>query len=221
MNSRNNIIKLSLCGVIYSCSKETLMKCEYFKNLFEEYSQIDFSKEELYIERSPVIFKHILSLLIDEKYPFPEKYKTELKYFLINDPISNSPFSGFFQHSNSENSKNSEKSKVSPKITKSECIRCRNVMFSNDSLSVSPLCDTCRSLGVLNKTIKLKKCSSCYKNHVDWNKTYCDACIMRSVGELPQPNVFPPTRMCPHALKVSQCHICRNTSGIFGDLDRF
>ena len=83
MSSTKNLIKLSLCGVNFVCSKETLSRSEYFKNIFDEYKDVDFTKEELYLERSPVIFKHILSLLINEKYPFPDKYKDELKYFLM------------------------------------------------------------------------------------------------------------------------------------------
>lgn len=73
-------IKLNVCGVKFECSKATLEKSEYFKSFFEEFPNFN---EELYIERSPVIFKHILSLLIDDEYPFPLKYEKELKYFLM------------------------------------------------------------------------------------------------------------------------------------------
>ena len=77
------LIKLSLCGVRYKVPMEILEKSEYFKCLFEDNKTIT-ENDELFIPRSPHIFKHILSLLIDENYIYQDKYKDELKYYLIN-----------------------------------------------------------------------------------------------------------------------------------------
>lgn len=92
-NNKNNdisnpIIKLSICGVRFELSKNILTKSEYFKELFDD-NKIP-EDEIIFLQRSPVIFPHIISLLIDPEYKFPQKYNSELKYFLMekSEPIS-------------------------------------------------------------------------------------------------------------------------------------
>ena len=75
------IITLDVGGTIFKISTLYLTKCEFFRNMLED---IPYTGEAIYIDRSPHIFKHVLSYLRDSSYPYPEKYINELDYFLIN-----------------------------------------------------------------------------------------------------------------------------------------
>uniref|UniRef100_A0A6C0C779 Potassium channel tetramerisation-type BTB domain-containing protein n=1 Tax=viral metagenome TaxID=1070528 RepID=A0A6C0C779_9ZZZZ len=45
-------------------------------------------ENEIFIERSPKIFEHVLALLIDHLYSYPYKYHSELDYYLIPHDIN-------------------------------------------------------------------------------------------------------------------------------------
>lgn len=75
-----DIITLDVGGKKFKCSKHLLIsRCKYFEDLFSEYDD----KKEIYIDRSPHIFKHILALIRDHRYQYPKKYNEELYYFLM------------------------------------------------------------------------------------------------------------------------------------------
>jgi hypothetical protein len=38
---------------------------------------------EIIIDRSPKLFKHVYAFLLDDKYPYPRKYYSELDYYLV------------------------------------------------------------------------------------------------------------------------------------------
>ncbi len=60
---------------------ETLSGSKYFETLLS--TQWKTSDDEIFIDRSPWIFKHVLNLLRDPKYEYPPKYASELEYYMI------------------------------------------------------------------------------------------------------------------------------------------
>lgn len=76
-------VKLNVGGIHYETTKDTLIKSPYFNTMFNGKWTIS---EEIFIDRSGKIFEHVLNLLRDPNYCFPEKYLSELDFYLINKP---------------------------------------------------------------------------------------------------------------------------------------
>jgi hypothetical protein len=70
-------IKVNVLGRIFDVSKETLYKIPYFVNGMTD-SDI---KDEIYVERSPTLFEHVLSYVIDNNYAFPAEHFNELDFY--------------------------------------------------------------------------------------------------------------------------------------------
>lgn len=68
-------------GKVFAIGIECLVKSQYFFNMF---SHLPYDGSTIFVDRSPHIFKHILSALRDRTYPYPKKYVAELDYFLVN-----------------------------------------------------------------------------------------------------------------------------------------
>lgn len=77
----SNVVTLNVGGTLFEVSMEVLRKCEYFASMF---SDVPYGGSTIFLDRSPHIFKHVLSLLRDSGYPYPKKYVRELDYFLVN-----------------------------------------------------------------------------------------------------------------------------------------
>ena len=73
-------ITLDVQGQIFKTKYENILKIPYFKNMFETCGQ---PSETIFVDRPPHIFKHVLSLMVDDFYPYPEKYKFELDFYGI------------------------------------------------------------------------------------------------------------------------------------------
>jgi hypothetical protein len=73
-------IILNVSGKIFRVSRDVICKSELFKNLLADCDTID---NEIMVDRSPKLFEHIYAYLIDDAYPYPKKYYSELKYYLI------------------------------------------------------------------------------------------------------------------------------------------
>ncbi len=69
-----NIITLNVGGKQFQTDKAILMKSPYIANLLEG--------TELFIDRSPSVFKHVLEYLRDSSYLYPIKYQKELEFYL-------------------------------------------------------------------------------------------------------------------------------------------
>jgi hypothetical protein len=81
---KNNRVKLNVGGKIFETEIRTLIISPVFNRMF---SDIQYNKnDEIFIDRSPYIFKHILSYLRDGTYRYPEKYDEELRYFEVKPP---------------------------------------------------------------------------------------------------------------------------------------
>jgi hypothetical protein len=77
-------ITLNVQGHIFQTTYTTLINIPYFKNMFEDCgspSKEGNPNETITLNRPAHIFKHILSLATDPKYPYPEKYKFELDFY--------------------------------------------------------------------------------------------------------------------------------------------
>jgi len=60
-------------------SKDVISKSQLFNGMLED-CIID---DEIIIDRSPKLFEHVYSYLLDDKYPYPKKYYSELDYYLV------------------------------------------------------------------------------------------------------------------------------------------
>lgn len=73
-------ISINVGGQLFETTTETLKQARYFEALLNRWLQ----QEEIFIDRSPHIFKHVLSLLRDPTYDYPAKYASELEFYGID-----------------------------------------------------------------------------------------------------------------------------------------
>lgn len=76
----NNIYIVKVCGITYEIEEQILRKSEYFNELLNDSSK-NYLNVPIEIQRSPNIFNHILSLMINPNYEFPAKYLSELEFY--------------------------------------------------------------------------------------------------------------------------------------------
>ena len=75
-----DIVTLNLQGTKFETTRQTLYRIPYFKSL-----SLDLDKSSIfYMDRSAHIFKHILAWSVDNRYPFPYKYRSEADFFNID-----------------------------------------------------------------------------------------------------------------------------------------
>lgn len=72
-----NVI-LNVQGQIFETNFNSLIKLSYFKDMFND---CGMPKETIFVDRSAHIFKHVLGIITDNLYPYPEKYKYELDFY--------------------------------------------------------------------------------------------------------------------------------------------
>ncbi len=83
-------IKLNVSGKIFETTLETLTESSgYFKTLLTgqfsySFGENDVQKSEIFIDRPAIGFKHVLSFLQDNQYPFPDEFQYELVYYQIS-----------------------------------------------------------------------------------------------------------------------------------------
>ena len=81
-------IKINVGGTIFETTIETIKKINYINYVIQD-TNIDLTKEILFINRSPHIFKHVLAFAIDDNYKYPSKYKEELDFYDMQYDESN------------------------------------------------------------------------------------------------------------------------------------
>lgn len=74
-----DLLTITVRGEEFTAPKEVLCRSDLIKH---EFMRVN-SKEGITLDKSPIIFKHILETLYDSKYPFPVAYTEELKTYLI------------------------------------------------------------------------------------------------------------------------------------------
>uniref|UniRef100_A0A6C0C8N1 Potassium channel tetramerisation-type BTB domain-containing protein n=1 Tax=viral metagenome TaxID=1070528 RepID=A0A6C0C8N1_9ZZZZ len=77
-------IRINVSGRIFNVSKETICKSQLFNGMLADCT-ID---DEIVIDRSAKLFEHMYSYLLDNKYPYPKKYYSELDYYLVSYDIN-------------------------------------------------------------------------------------------------------------------------------------
>lgn len=80
----DRVVTLDVGGTIFKTRAGTLAASGYFRNMFlsERWKQWPAEKA-LFLDRCPKRFRHVLNLLRDETYEFPEKCLSELHHFDI------------------------------------------------------------------------------------------------------------------------------------------
>jgi len=76
-------IILNVSGRIFKVSCDVICKSELFNGMLTD-CNID---GEIMIDRSSKLFEHVYSYLLDDKYPYPKKYYSELDYYLVSYDI--------------------------------------------------------------------------------------------------------------------------------------
>lgn len=85
----NKITYLNIGGKRFEVGIDTLNKCSYFSAINNMNGEIVSSPETPYfIDRDPKIFRHVLNLLRDANYKYPEKYQDELLYYGVNNNVT-------------------------------------------------------------------------------------------------------------------------------------
>lgn len=71
----DHIYKINVSGKIYEIKHKTLIKIPYFHEF------IGSNEKECFIERSAMIFDHVLAYVIYPIHPYPSKYFYELDFY--------------------------------------------------------------------------------------------------------------------------------------------
>jgi hypothetical protein len=152
INTMSKRVSLNVGGTVFETTRSTLEKSGYFKALLT-FRDNNSDNGEIFIDRDPDHFKHVLSLLRDTRYNFPEELNYELEFYQIEtnepepEPNENDPFEGHLTPNQALKAlrdlsfgidhfrKNIHSSKVQTKIKDSEDFNKYNVRFV-DSLLV-------------------------------------------------------------------------------------
>ena len=74
-----NVI-LNVQGQKFETTRETIIKIPYFRDMFEACTEVT---EIIFVNRPSNAFKHVLGVITDPLYPFPEKFNFELDFYGI------------------------------------------------------------------------------------------------------------------------------------------
>ena len=81
----HDLAKLNVGGTIFETTWSTLSNSGYFRSMYDRWVKCSSNTEkEIFIDSSPHLFKHIISLLRNPSYPYPLKYKHELDFYVID-----------------------------------------------------------------------------------------------------------------------------------------
>ena len=78
-DSSISIVHLNVSGREYKIKKSILSKIPYFFNMLETCND----NEIIFVDRSNIVFDHVVSFIIDEKHPYPIEYNYELDFYDI------------------------------------------------------------------------------------------------------------------------------------------
>jgi hypothetical protein len=84
LDVNNPTISLDVGGTIIKTNLELLSNgSQYFKDMFSD-PLISLTKNSVFIDYDPIIFRHVLNFMRDPRYPYPKKYSFALDYFGVN-----------------------------------------------------------------------------------------------------------------------------------------
>lgn len=78
-------IKLNVGGKLFETYQRTLIQSKYFNSMFDKFAESK-SNNEIFIDRSPVLFEHILNYLRDPGYKIPKICYSEFLFYGIEWP---------------------------------------------------------------------------------------------------------------------------------------
>jgi hypothetical protein len=157
------MIKLNLCGKYFGVPSSILKKSELFYNMLND---VQNDGNPIVIDRSPKLFEHVLALLIDDNYLYPQKYAKELDYYLVKCGKLYDP---------NEEIKN-KINRIDDILNKNDFVECCHDNCENNRLN-SPACD--EHVGMCAYSCSRKGCDSrfytdrCY-NSCDKSTKYCE-----------------------------------------------
>jgi hypothetical protein len=142
------IIKLNVSGKKYQITLETLNNIPYLANGFDFCN--DNVSEPIFIQRSPLVFDHVLAYVIDKKHPFPIEYLYELDFYDIKYDIIklHDPHSKKLDRIN-----NILDILYNQKVYgNGECPECNEVVSFNEISCYYHVREHCNEIGCLEKT---------------------------------------------------------------------
>lgn len=82
----SNFVTLNCCGKIVKSNRKILEKSEFLRGLIVWNEKSDKPQDQIFINKTYNVFKHVLAYLIDSNYPFPKDLEYELEFFGIQSP---------------------------------------------------------------------------------------------------------------------------------------
>lgn len=78
------IITINVGGKLFTTTTETLYRSKYFRDISNGNPRCERDENgNIFIDRCPKAFSHVLNFLRDDRYPFPDEYEFELEAYLI------------------------------------------------------------------------------------------------------------------------------------------
>lgn len=72
---------LNVSGKLFVTTYQTCCKSQFLRAKLDRWNNTD---EPIFLDNSPIVFKHVLSYMQNPNYPFPPEYSYELDYFAID-----------------------------------------------------------------------------------------------------------------------------------------
>jgi len=173
-------IILNVSGKIFRVSRDIICKSQLFNGMLSD-CLID---SEIIIDRSAKLFKHVYAYLLDDQYPYPRKYHTELDYYLVEYDIDAlyDPFVGLMK----------KIEKINTEIEKLQHNQCEIYSIINATRSVDssvpcpgfgcqnlcmippkPTCEWCAGKCCYHSQDFYGEWTTCERK-IDFDQTYCD-----------------------------------------------
>jgi len=171
-------ITLNVSGKIFKVSCDVICKSQLFNSILTD-CIID---NETVINRSPKLFEHVYSYLLDDKYPYPKKYYSELDYYLVPYNMDELFDSNKLWIIEIEKMKN-EISELKKNLAATFCTIDDKIVTICDNTNIErkcsfPNCDRVCSFD--SQTCNFHYCECCYqspnkkcKNDVEYGRAYC------------------------------------------------
>jgi len=89
VTTNSQTIKLNLGGTLFETTKTTLCfvpNSSLAVNIVGRNEKLIESGQPIFIDRDPKAFEHVLNLLRDTRYSFPDEYRYELEYYGLVEP---------------------------------------------------------------------------------------------------------------------------------------
>lgn len=130
MSSKRDYITLNVGGQIFKTTRNTLTGSEYLSTL----TKWETSTDEIFIDRSPELFKHVIGVLRNPEYPYPEEHLSELDFYLMDQP--------------NNIVRNTSKLEYCHKFIKTKFNLCNEDLCTNEKHPGFDYCEKCRPLRV-------------------------------------------------------------------------